>query len=43
MLTNQEKQEIIKTGTKVFVLFGGLITLVFVIYYLIELYNGYYR
>jgi hypothetical protein len=43
MLTEEEKQEIIKTGAKVFVLFGGLITLVFVIYYLIELYNGYYR
>ena len=43
MLTKEEKQEIIKTCAKVFVLFGGLITLVFVIYYLIELYNGYYR
>ena len=41
MLTKEEKQEIIKTGAKVIVLFGGLITLVFVIYYLIELYNGY--
>jgi hypothetical protein len=43
MLKEEEKKEIIKTGAKVFVLFGGLITLIFVIYYLIELYNGYYR
>lgn len=43
MLTEREKQEIYKTGAKVFVLFGGLMTLVFVIYYLIDLYNDYYR
>ena len=43
MLTEEEKQEIIKTGAKVFVLFGGLITLVFAIYYLIDLFNDYYR
>jgi hypothetical protein len=37
MLKEEEKQEIIKTGAKVFVYFGGLVTLAFAIYYIIDL------
>lgn len=37
MLKEEEKQEIIKNGAKVFVLFGGLVTLAFAIYYIVDL------
>jgi len=41
-MNNYEKQEIIKNAAKVFVYFGGLITLAFAIYYITDLVKKWY-
>jgi hypothetical protein len=42
MLTENEKQKLIKDAANVFVAFGGIVTLVFAIYFIIDLIKKWY-
>jgi hypothetical protein len=42
MLTENEKQKLIKDAASIFVAFGGIVTLAFAIYFIIDLVKNWY-
>jgi hypothetical protein len=42
MLTENEKQKLIKDAANVFVIIGGLITIIWVIYFIFDLVKNWY-